>query len=123
MQARRHVADECPARQLMRKRVLLLALIGNEIERLCTWCGGRFFTCSNLDLCRYNPLSQPERSIAGEAEVRKWREEIYKNARTETRLLREDTRYAWELSPALAVHMRTRFRNSDVCRKVSFPAV
>lgn len=107
-------------RQFMRKRTLLLALVGNEIERLCVWCVKRQLRLDNFDVlsCRYNPLGVPERMIAREGDVHKWREDTYRDIRTESKLLRENTRYAWEMSPSLAVHICARFKNNDACRQV-----
>uniref|UniRef100_A0A915IQ31 1-phosphatidylinositol 4-kinase n=1 Tax=Romanomermis culicivorax TaxID=13658 RepID=A0A915IQ31_ROMCU len=88
-------------KEYSRKRNLILALIGSEIERLCAW---------------YNPQSLSEKFIPGEDSVEKWRLATFTDPRTEERLLRESTKLAWDICPTLAIHMPERFKNSEAIR-------
>jgi len=38
------------------------------------------------------------------------------DARTEARVLKENTRLAWEISPEMAVYLPSRFRNCEAVR-------
>ncbi|CAH1801953.1 unnamed protein product [Owenia fusiformis] len=81
----------------IRKRNLILDLLASEIERLVTW---------------HNPLCLAELAIVGEETINAWRSKSV----TEKQW-REMARLAWEISPALAVFLPERFRNSDTLGK------
>uniref|UniRef100_A0A914GZZ0 1-phosphatidylinositol 4-kinase n=1 Tax=Globodera rostochiensis TaxID=31243 RepID=A0A914GZZ0_GLORO len=83
-------------KNILRKRQLLLILLMNEIERLFAWLYPR------------GDLLEP-----GEAEF----DHYLKNAlggemqtRPDQKQMRENTKFAWEISPQMAVYMGTRFR-------------
>ncbi|VDL64036.1 unnamed protein product [Nippostrongylus brasiliensis] len=73
---------------------------GNEIERLCAWL---------------NPLG--ESTEDGVAPVEQWMKSTLPEIRVETRVLKENARLAWEISPELAVHLPTRFRTCPTLRE------
>ncbi|KAJ1361925.1 hypothetical protein KIN20_021310 [Parelaphostrongylus tenuis] len=74
-------------------RNLILLLVGNEIERLCVWL---------------NPLGDAVEE--GVAPVEQWMKSTLPESRVEARVLKENSKLAWEISPELAVHIPTRFR-------------
>nr|XP_023019758.1 phosphatidylinositol 4-kinase alpha [Leptinotarsa decemlineata] len=77
----------------LKKRNLILELMAVEIEFLVVW---------------HNPTFRPELSIPGEENLASWR------AKTITEKQWHDyTRLAWDISPALAVYLPTRFRTND----------
>ncbi|VDN02816.1 unnamed protein product [Thelazia callipaeda] len=85
-----------------RHRNLLLIFIANEIERLSAWL---------------NPLG--EALSAEELNIEQWRKSTFPDIRTETKLLRENVKIAWQISPALAVYMPSRevmFRTCPACQ-------
>uniref|UniRef100_T1J2J9 Thymidine kinase, cytosolic n=1 Tax=Strigamia maritima TaxID=126957 RepID=T1J2J9_STRMM len=81
----------------MKKRNLILGLLAVEIEFLVTW---------------HNPLTQPELHIPGEETIAAWRSQPV----TE-RMWRDTVRLAWDISPILAVHLPSRFKNSEALVK------
>lgn len=80
---------DCFMKDYVRKRNLILSLLGYEIEFLITW---------------YNPLSLPDLAISCEESVLKWL-----NQPTNDRSLKEQARLAWSISPSLAVFLPARF--------------
>uniref|UniRef100_A0A5S6Q402 1-phosphatidylinositol 4-kinase n=1 Tax=Trichuris muris TaxID=70415 RepID=A0A5S6Q402_TRIMR len=88
-------------KEFLRKRSLLLLLVGNEVERLIAW---------------YNPQGLPERMIPGEESVEHWRQKTFPDQMTENKVLRENVRVSWEICPDIAVHFPVRFKNADVIR-------
>ncbi|KAG5871513.1 hypothetical protein JTB14_006946 [Gonioctena quinquepunctata] len=77
----------------LKKRNLILELLAVEIEFLIVW---------------HNPTFRPELSIPGEENLASWR------AKTITDKQWHDyTRLAWDISPALAVYLPTRFGTND----------
>lgn len=57
-----------------------------------------------------------ERQLPGEQLVTQWITSTFRDPRTEARLLRDTVRIAWNLAPALAVHLCARYKNNDACR-------
>ncbi|KFD55632.1 hypothetical protein M514_03380 [Trichuris suis] len=88
-------------KEFLRKRNLLLLLVGNEIERLTAW---------------YNPQALPERVIPGEESVEQWRQKTFPDLVTENKVLRENVRVSWEICPDIAVYFPVRFKNADVIK-------
>ncbi|CAB3403701.1 unnamed protein product [Caenorhabditis bovis] len=86
-------------KRYMKQRHLLLLLIGNEIERLCAWL---------------HPLALGQED--GAIVVEQWMKSTLSDARTESKILRESARLAWEISPELAVFLPTRFRTCESLR-------
>ena len=84
-----------------RRRNLILTLVANEIERLCTWS---------------NPRAVVDKQLAGETVVAQWRQSSRGDVRAEVRMLRDSIKYAWSFSPSLAVHLYYRFKSLDECR-------
>ncbi|KAK9874265.1 hypothetical protein WA026_002618 [Henosepilachna vigintioctopunctata] len=77
----------------LKKRNLILELLAVEIEFLVAW---------------HNPTGRTEWLIPGEENIASWR------AKTITEKQWHDyTRLAWDISPALAVNLPTRFRMND----------
>ncbi len=72
----------------------------NEVERLATW---------------YNPQSLADQTIDGLQSVVEWRQAAL-GAQNEERLMRDSTRLAWLVSPALAVHIPARFKYSKAAQ-------
>lgn len=77
----------------MKKRNLILSLLASELERLVTW---------------YNPLSLSELAIPGEDVVNTWR-----THQISEKQYREIARLAWDISPALAIYIPSRFKNTE----------
>uniref|UniRef100_A0A1I7XCJ4 HEAT repeat-containing protein 1 n=1 Tax=Heterorhabditis bacteriophora TaxID=37862 RepID=A0A1I7XCJ4_HETBA len=76
---------------LVKHCILIVLLIqGNEIDRLCAWL---------------NPLGD---SAEGVTPVEQWMKSTLPDARTESRVLKDNARLAWEISPELAVNLPTR---------------
>ncbi|KAK8780519.1 hypothetical protein V5799_018137 [Amblyomma americanum] len=90
------VTDSAYAREYLRKRSLILALLSVEIEFLITW---------------YNPLSLADKVVPGEEIISAWRSQHI----TERGWI-EMAQCAWNLSPVLAVYLPCRFRSSDALR-------
>ncbi|KAH8031484.1 hypothetical protein HPB51_017547 [Rhipicephalus microplus] len=90
------VSDSAYAKEYLRKRSLILALLSVEIEFLITW---------------YNPLSLPDRAVPGEEIISAWRSQHI----TERGWV-DMVQCAWNLSPLLAVYLPSRFRSSDALR-------
>ena len=91
-----NVFAECFLKDYIRKRNLILSLLAVEIEFLTTW---------------YNPLLIPDRTVAGEESVQKWRSQPING-----RVLKETTRLAWKISPSLAVFLPSRYSLIiDIC--------
>nr|CAH7716977.1 unnamed protein product [Callosobruchus chinensis] len=77
----------------LKKRNLILELLAVEIEFLIVW---------------HNPMNRPELVLPGEENIASWR------AKTITeKQWHDNTRLAWDISPALAVYLPTRFRTND----------
>ncbi|WKY02730.1 hypothetical protein Q1695_016194 [Nippostrongylus brasiliensis] len=91
---------EKQVKMFLKWRNLILLLVGNEIERLCAWL---------------NPLG--ESTEDGVAPVEQWMKSTLPEIRVETRVLKENARLAWEISPELAVHLPTRFRTCPTLRE------
>ncbi|XP_038059018.1 phosphatidylinositol 4-kinase alpha-like [Patiria miniata] len=77
----------------MRRRHLIMSLISNEVERLCTW---------------YNPMDAAEQKIQSEEILAGWR-----GQQINERNWRDFVRLAWDLSPYLACCLPSRFKNSE----------
>ncbi|CAD6198558.1 unnamed protein product [Caenorhabditis auriculariae] len=90
---------EKQVRIFMKRRNLILLLVANEIDRLCAWL---------------HPLSLSQEE--GALPVEQWLKSTLMDARTETRVLRDSAKLAWEISPELAVYLPTRFRTSEALR-------
>ncbi|KIH57605.1 phosphoinositide 3-kinase family, accessory domain protein [Ancylostoma duodenale] len=73
---------------------------GNEIERLCAWL---------------NPLGDATED--GFAPIEQWMKSTLPEARMEARVLKENSKLAWDISPELAVHLPTRFRTCPALRE------
>nr|CAD7405817.1 unnamed protein product [Timema poppensis] len=81
----------------IKKRNLILELLAVEIEFLVIW---------------HNPMVRIELQVPGEDNIAAWR------VKTVTeRVWRDHARLAWEISPALAVFLPARLRNSDSIMK------
>nr|CAD7260807.1 unnamed protein product [Timema shepardi] len=81
----------------IKKRNLILELLAVEIEFLVIW---------------HNPMGRIELQVPGEDNIAAWR------VKTVTeRVWRDHARLAWEISPALAVFLPARLRNSDSIMK------
>ncbi|XGW14011.1 hypothetical protein V3C99_000358 [Haemonchus contortus] len=90
---------EKQVKMFLRWRNLILLLVGNEIERLCAWL---------------NPLG--ESTEEGVGPVEQWMKSTLPEIRVETRVLKENSKLAWEISPELAVYLPTRFRTCPTLR-------
>ncbi|VVC31966.1 Hypothetical protein CINCED_3A020388 [Cinara cedri] len=102
---RQHVNDnqDLYVKDYIKKRILILDLLAVQIEFLSTW---------------QNPACLSELNVPGEEMVASW-----KSKNVPDKSLRENTRLAWEISPALCVFLPVRLKNSDciikeVCRMV-----
>ncbi|KAG1666136.1 Phosphatidylinositol 4-kinase alpha [Nymphon striatum] len=82
----------------IKKRNLILALTAAEIQFMMTW---------------HNPLSLPERAILGEDTITAWFSQPISE-----RMWRDNARLAWDISPALAVHLPSRYKNSECLLKI-----
>ncbi|KAL3103006.1 hypothetical protein niasHT_026454 [Heterodera trifolii] len=83
-------------KNILRKRQLLLILLMNEIERLYAWLFPR------ADLLEPGEVEFDhflKNALGGEMQTR-----------PDQKQMRENTKFAWEISPQIAVHMGTRFR-------------
>ncbi|XP_078486851.1 phosphatidylinositol 4-kinase alpha [Ciona intestinalis] len=88
------------AREMMKKRTLLMYLVTAELDHLITW---------------YNPTSGSERVVEAEATVAAWRSQEITD-----RQMKEMVRLSWEISPMLCVFLTDRLRNSEsLVREVS----
>ncbi|KAK6746150.1 hypothetical protein RB195_012331 [Necator americanus] len=90
---------EKQVKMFLKWRNLILLLVGNEIERLCVWI---------------NPLGDSTEESA--APVEQWMKSTLPEPRMEARVLKENSKLAWEISPELAVHFPTRFRTCPALR-------
>lgn len=82
----------------LRKRQLLLLFIGNEIERLSAWL---------------HPISD---QMEAEGELDQYLKNIINDARSDQKHMKETTKFAWEISPQMAVHLATRFKAHSAVR-------
>ncbi|KAI1713438.1 phosphatidylinositol 3- and 4-kinase domain-containing protein [Ditylenchus destructor] len=83
----------------LRKRQLLLLFISNEIERMSAWL---------------HPIS--DQLEEGEAELDQYLKNILSDARSDQKQMKETTKFAWEISPQMAVHLAERFRMHTTVR-------
>ncbi|KAI5696349.1 hypothetical protein M8J75_011820 [Diaphorina citri] len=84
----------------IKKRNLILDLLAVRIEFLLTW---------------HNPSGRPELSVTGEDIISAW-----KSKPVSDKTLIELTRLAWDISPALAVHLPQTLKNADaIVREVT----
>ncbi|BET02066.1 Phosphatidylinositol 4-kinase [Nesidiocoris tenuis] len=87
----------------IKKRNLILDLLAVEIDLMITW---------------FNPTARAELHFPGEEHIVNW-----KSKPVSEKVLRDTTRLAWDLSPALAVYLPVRLKSSEsmvkeVCRLV-----
>ncbi|XP_023707312.1 phosphatidylinositol 4-kinase alpha isoform X2 [Cryptotermes secundus] len=98
--SKRIVNADIFVKDYIKKRNLILELLAVEIEFLLIW---------------HNPLGRTELQVPGEDNIAAWRAK----AVTE-RILRDNARLAWDISPVLAVFLPMRLKNSDsIIREVS----
>ncbi|KAF8787808.1 Phosphatidylinositol 4-kinase alpha like protein [Argiope bruennichi] len=90
---RRDNHSESFVKGYVKKRNLILGLLAVDIEFLITW---------------HNPMSLQENSFPGEDVISTWRSQPMTD-----KTWKETARLAWEISPALAVYLPTRFNNSE----------
>ncbi|XP_078675528.1 phosphatidylinositol 4-kinase alpha-like isoform X1 [Branchiostoma floridae x Branchiostoma belcheri] len=91
---------EVLVKDYMRRRGLLLSLVGNEIERLTTW---------------YNPLGLSELSFVGQDTITAWQSQPMSD-----RAWRDTVQMAWDISPRLALQLPARFRQTEaISREVT----
>ncbi|XP_067015107.2 phosphatidylinositol 4-kinase alpha [Anabrus simplex] len=84
----------------IKKRNLILELLAVEIEFLLIW---------------HNPMGRPELAVPGEDNIAAWRSKT-----TTEKIWRDNARLAWDISPALAVYLPLRLKNTEsVVREVS----
>uniref|UniRef100_A0A914CYD1 1-phosphatidylinositol 4-kinase n=1 Tax=Acrobeloides nanus TaxID=290746 RepID=A0A914CYD1_9BILA len=89
-QANREI--ERQIKSCLRRRQLLLLLVSSEIERMSVWL---------------HPMG--DQLEEGEATIDQWLKNTFIEARSEQKLMREMTKFAWDISPQLAVHLSSRF--------------
>ncbi|XP_046360282.2 phosphatidylinositol 4-kinase alpha-like isoform X1 [Haliotis rufescens] len=92
-----HAAGTSLVKDYMRKRNLILSLVSSTVDALIT---------------HHNPLELPEMKIPDEEKITAWRMSPF----TEKQW-RETARIAWDISPALAVFLPSRFRQSEALVK------
>ena len=83
-------------RELKKKRILILAVLRREIDRLSIW---------------RNPKNLPELRVPGEDIVQAWISTMPMN----DKLWRECIRTAWVVCPKVAVHIALRFALKSFC--------
>ncbi|KAL7069800.1 hypothetical protein ACQ4LE_011065 [Meloidogyne hapla] len=83
-------------KNLLRKRQLLLIFLINEIERLYAWLypRGDLLEPGEVEFDQYL-----KNTLGGELQ-----------SRPDQKQMRENAKFAWEISPEMAVHMTSRFR-------------
>ncbi|CAM1325927.1 PI4KA (predicted) [Pycnogonum litorale] len=82
----------------VKKRNLILTLTASEVDFMVTWL---------------NPMSLPEQSIQGEETITAWLSQPISE-----RMWRDNVRLAWDISPSLAVHLPSRYKNSEILTKI-----
>ncbi|KRZ02622.1 Phosphatidylinositol 4-kinase alpha [Trichinella zimbabwensis] len=85
-------------REFLKKRNLILNLVGNEIERLVAW---------------YNPLGLPEKVLPGEDIVEQFRMKIFPDLIAENKIMKDCVRLLWDICPTIAIYMPARFKNLE----------
>lgn len=78
-------------KELMKKRIIILALLRREIERLSIW---------------RNPKNMPELRVAGEDIVQGWASQVPMTDKS----WKECIRTTWNVCPHVAIHVALRFR-------------
>ncbi|EDO42545.1 predicted protein [Nematostella vectensis] len=85
-------------RDYLKRRNLILALVRREVERLSTW---------------HNSLAQPEMSFEGETSMTNWANQTLFTERN----WRDLVRLAWLISPGIAVHLPTRYKDVPIVQR------
>uniref|UniRef100_A0A915D0F7 1-phosphatidylinositol 4-kinase n=1 Tax=Ditylenchus dipsaci TaxID=166011 RepID=A0A915D0F7_9BILA len=89
-------------RNCLRKRQLLLLLISNEIERITAW----------LHPINVDQVEEGEAGLNLDQHLKN----IFSDARSDQKQMKETTKFAWDISPELAVALASRFRMHSVVR-------
>ncbi|CAG0914490.1 unnamed protein product [Notodromas monacha] len=96
--SKKQVTADNYVKEFSKKRLLILALVAAEIDRLITW---------------HNPLVLPELFIPDQDKVLNWR-----NTTVQDKIWKDLIKVAWDVNPALAVHLASRFRtHSELIEK------
>ncbi|KAF8358748.1 hypothetical protein PRIPAC_93743, partial [Pristionchus pacificus] len=95
------IEGEKMIKSYLRKRNMLLLLIGNEMDRLSAWL---------------NPLG--EGTEEGMSAVEQWMKSTLGDSRTEQKVLKDTAKLAWQISPEVAIALPSRFRGTNLMRSV-----
>uniref|UniRef100_A0A914Y3R6 1-phosphatidylinositol 4-kinase n=1 Tax=Panagrolaimus superbus TaxID=310955 RepID=A0A914Y3R6_9BILA len=91
---------ERQVKNCLRRRQLLLLLVGSEIERLDAW----------LNCTAENPTEE-------KLTIEKWMKSTFGETRSDAKSMRDITKFAWEISTQMAVYFGARFRPYPAVRK------